>query len=109
MGGLQAPSSTKVVTGEGSDFPEEPAQIKHDVSVEIGCDVQPTFDFGANGTFVMELKGFTVKLSTTVTPPLPVVDGMKSFSPWGSHKLKEGGEETELHFEVQTHGKFKLS
>eukprot|EP00747_Dinoflagellata_sp_TGD_P215403 gnl/TRDRNA2_/TRDRNA2_88102_c0_seq3.p1 gnl/TRDRNA2_/TRDRNA2_88102_c0~~gnl/TRDRNA2_/TRDRNA2_88102_c0_seq3.p1 ORF type:complete len:323 (-),score=84.49 gnl/TRDRNA2_/TRDRNA2_88102_c0_seq3:11-979(-) len=80
--GLEAPDSAKCfVAREGGVFAEEVLQLKRDVSVDISCQLNPSFDYGENGTFVMKLQGFTVRLETVVTPALPDVDGLMPFQP----------------------------
>lgn len=53
-----------------------------DVFVEVSPEIQPGFNRGPNGTFIMDLPPIKVKLCTTCTPPPPADPGLTPFKPY---------------------------
>lgn len=53
-----------------------------DVFVEVSPEIQPGFNRGPNGTFIMDLPPIRVKLSTNCTPPPPGDPGLSPFKPY---------------------------
>jgi len=50
--------------------------------VNVTPEVQPTFDRGPNGTFLVGLPPIKVMLQTTCTPPPPNTPGLEPFKPF---------------------------
>lgn len=52
------------------------------VFVEVTPEVQPNFNHGPNGTFVMEVPWVLVRLTTSCQPPPPLAPGLVPFKPY---------------------------
>jgi len=64
-------SVQNVVTSTGTAFEEVSSDVPRVITITVSSELEPSFDFGPNGTMIMELEHITVKLSTTVEPPMP--------------------------------------
>jgi len=52
-----------------------------DVDVDVVCEARPSFEKGPNGTFVMNLSGINVKVTTTCSPSPVLLSGVALFKP----------------------------
>merc|ERR1712187_613275 len=49
--------------------------------IDVMPSIQPSFERGPNGTFVMEIPNICLKFATTCTPPPPLIAGAPAFKP----------------------------
>jgi len=64
----QAPLPPKPRQGTQHDLTLPQQSLSFDARIKAQCDAKPTFRRGADGTFIMELAGVFVKMTTTCDP-----------------------------------------
>lgn len=53
-----------------------------EIFVDVVPELTPQFSRGPDGTFILELQPFRVRLTTTCTPPLPSEPGLSPYKPY---------------------------
>lgn len=76
----QAPLLTKPRQGAQQDVGLLQQSLSFDACIQTQCDAKPTFRRGVGGTFIMELAGVFVKMTTTCDPH-PSFSGAVFFRP----------------------------